>query len=94
MDENFRPVPRRHAESVLFVVQQLGELQLANQAQDYRIASAEIDRRHVADQVLDYSGPFAQWGYMLTLPGLRALRQPRIKDADDDERRENGCDPG
>lgn len=103
---NVRPIlSRRHAESVLFVVQQLAELQLANMAHDYEIASREVERRGFADDAIRCIG--GTWDpsdgdstsriFVLTLPGYRALRKTKPTEQDDagrDEGIKNGCDPG
>lgn len=106
MDEvNVRPVrSRRHAESVLFVVNQLAELQLANLAHDFEIAIREVERRGFADEALRQAGGVwdpgnkdaMRYSFVLTLPGYRALRRLKPKEPDDagrDEGIQNGCDP-
>lgn len=88
-NSNVRHVPRQHAESVLFVVQQLGEVQLSALAHDYGVALGEIERLGIADAALQRGAVWdpanedsTSYCFVLTLPGVRAMRTHKSEETE------------
>lgn len=74
---------RRHGESVLSVVRQLTESQESNVFQDYQRALAEVERRGVPAEVMKRLPLLPSGSFVVTLPGLRALRNHAKETPDD-----------
>lgn len=90
-EPNIGPVPIQHAESVLFVINQLRDPALTNRSYDYQVATEKIKRSGLANKIVRQFG--SNWKpiknrtdgfFVITVPGLRALRAAQNSGDDND----------